>query len=240
MTVRLRPLIKPDGRISRIRLSEPLHRRVFGLSLGFAAERVLEFPKLLWDSYLLQAIPRSCTPLPRVRTSSVPWRQSRATVLTMNASDFQTNARRLTGRTGLRGRLSFGLSLTHRPGPPRLSDADLTDVLTTLTPTEFAGHGDWASCEHRPSRNAPEARRLRAFNITRLIGCGSSSFRPVGSLPGLLNPLQPCGWTGTWPFRREPPNSTGGTLTHEHRTLRGLLRSGMFIATAPRLFLQAP
>ena len=22
-------------------------------------------------------------------------------------------------------------------------------------------------------------------------------------------------WTGTWPFRREPPNSTGGTLTHE-------------------------
>ena len=118
MTVRLRPLIKPDGRISRIRLSEPLHRRVFGLNLGFAVERVLEFPKLLWDSYLLRAIPRSCTPLPRVRTSSVPWRQSRATVLTMNASDFQTNARRLTGRTGLRGRLGFGLSLTHRPGPP--------------------------------------------------------------------------------------------------------------------------
>jgi hypothetical protein len=36
-------------------------------------------------------------------------------------------------------------------------------------------------------------------------------------------------WTGTWPFRREPPNSTGGTLTHEHCTLRGLLRGGLFI-----------
>ena len=122
------------------------------------------------------------------------------------------------------------MCIRDRPGPPRISDADLTDVLTTLTPTEFAGHGDWVSCEHRPSRNAPEARRLLAFNITRLIGCGSSSFRPVGSLPGLLNPLQPCGWTGTWPFRREPPNSTGGTLTREHRTLRGQLRSEMFIA----------
>jgi hypothetical protein len=22
-------------------------------------------------------------------------------------------------------------------------------------------------------------------------------------------------WTGTWSFRREPPNSTGGTCTHE-------------------------
>ena len=117
----------------------------------------------------------------------------------------------------------------HRPGPPRLSDACLTDVLTTLTPTEFTGVGDWVSCEHRPSHNTPGARRLRAFNITRLIRCGSSSFRPVGSLPGLLNPLQPRGWTGTWPFRREPPNSTGGTFTHELRTLCGLLRGNLFI-----------
>ena len=29
-TVRLRPLIKPDGRISRIRLSEPLRHMAFG------------------------------------------------------------------------------------------------------------------------------------------------------------------------------------------------------------------
>src|SRR5438132_11126571 len=71
MTVRLRPLIKPDGRISRIRLSEPLHRKAFGLSLGFAVERVLEFPKLLQGCYLLRAISRSFTPLPRVRIISV-------------------------------------------------------------------------------------------------------------------------------------------------------------------------
>src|SRR5438552_10002821 len=45
MTVRLRPLIKPDGRISRIRLSESLRRRAFGGRLGPAAERALELPK---------------------------------------------------------------------------------------------------------------------------------------------------------------------------------------------------
>src|SRR5439155_9046200 len=135
---------------------------------------------------------------------------------------------RLTGRTGLRSALSLGFVRAHRPGPPRLSDAYLPDVLTTLTPTEFAGVGDWVSCEHRPSHCTPEARRLRSFNLTRLIRCGSSSFRPVGSMSGLLS-LQPCGWTDTRLFRREPPNSTGGTLTHELRTLRGLLRGGLFI-----------
>jgi hypothetical protein len=151
---------------------------------------------------------------------------------TTQDSDFQADACRLTGRTGLPGRLNWDFPI-HRLGPPRLSDAGLPDVLTTLTPTEFAGLGDWVSCEHRPSHNTPEARRLRAFNITRLIRGGSSSFRPVGSWPGLLNPLQSRGWTGTWPFRREPPNSTGGTLTHEPRTLRGLLRSAMSIETPP-------
>src|SRR5207253_1288578 len=133
MTVRLRPLIKPDGRIYRIRLSGPLHRGAFGVSLGFAIERVLEFPKLLRGCYLLRAISRSFTPLPRVRTSSVPWRRSKATAVTMNASDFQADPHRLTGRTGLCGGLSFGLTPTHRLGPPRLSDACLPDVLTTLT-----------------------------------------------------------------------------------------------------------
>src|SRR5437016_211446 len=107
MTVRLRPLIKPDGRISRIRLSEPLHRRAFGLSLGIAIERVLELPKLLRGCYLLRASSHFFTPLARVRTSSAPWRQSPATVVTMNASDFQPHAHRLTGRPGLCGRLNF-------------------------------------------------------------------------------------------------------------------------------------
>src|SRR2546421_564241 len=32
MTVGLRPLIKPDGRISRIQLSQPPHRKAFGRS----------------------------------------------------------------------------------------------------------------------------------------------------------------------------------------------------------------
>src|SRR5262249_47449019 len=148
--------------------------------------------------------------------------------VTMNASDFPTDRRRLTGRTGSCGELSFGLFHTHRPGPPRLSDAYRPDVLTTLTPTEFTRVGDCLSCEHRSLHNIPEARRLCTFNITELIRCGSFSFQPIGSLPGLLNPLQPRGWTGTWPFRREPPNSTGGTCTHELRTLRGLLRDDLF------------
>ena len=107
----------------------------------------------------------------------------------------------------------------------KFNEAD-ADKSKALTPTEFAGFGDWVACEHRPSHNTPEARRLRVFNITRLILCGSSSFRPIGSIPGLLNPLQPRGWTGTRLFRREPPNSTSGTCTHEQHTLRGLLRGG--------------
>src|SRR5262245_33164926 len=256
MTVRLRPLIKPDGRISRIRLSESLHHKAFSGSmngLGFAIERTLELSKLLWGCCLLRAISRSFAPVLRVRTSCVPSHRfevdSRLWVqypqiqpfpfgVTMNASDFLADSLRLTGDAGLRVGLNLGSVLVHRPGSPRLFDAYRPDVLTTLTPAEFTGGGDCLSCEQRPSHKTPEARRLCSFNITRLIRCGSSSFRPVGSLPGLLNPLQPRGWTGTWPFRREPPNSTGGTCTHELRTLRGLLRGGLFIATnGPQLIL---
>ncbi len=58
-------------------------------------------------------------------------------VLIINASDFQTDLCHLTGRTGLLGRLSLTLAFVHRPGSPRLYNACLTDVLTTLTPTEF-------------------------------------------------------------------------------------------------------
>ena len=229
MTVRPRPLIKPDGRIYRIRLSEPLHRRAFDVGLGFAIERVLELPKLLQGCYLLRAISHFFTPLPRVRTSCVPWRQSKATVVTMNASDFRADRRRLAGRTGLSDGLSFGLSLTHRLGSPRLSDACLPDVLTTLTPTEFTGAGDCLSCERRPSRNTPEARRLRAFNITRLIRCGSSSFRPVGSVPGLLSPpALRQGQASGRSVANRPIRRVGLTPT-SFRTLRGLLRGGLFI-----------
>ena len=180
----------------------------------------------------MRAIPRFCAPQRRMRTSSVPspdW-------ATMNASDFRADRCRLTGRTGLYGRLSFGLSHAHRPGPPRLSDAYLPDVLTTLTPTEFTGVGDCPSCEHRPSHNTPEARRLRAFNITRLIRCGSSSFRPIGSIPRLLHPSRLAAWTVSRLFRREPPNSTDGTFTHEQRTLRGLLRGlPVYRTTRPQI-----
>src|SRR5438128_4374585 len=72
MTVRLRPLIKPDGRISRIRLSGSLHREAFGWRLGLAIERALELSELFRGCYLFRAITRSFTPLLRVRTSSVP------------------------------------------------------------------------------------------------------------------------------------------------------------------------
>jgi hypothetical protein len=171
-------------------------------------------------------------PAADVWTSILPSLRScyRRFFATMQDSDFQTDLCHLTGRTGLCGRLSFGLFHTHRLGPPRLSDACLPDVLTTLTPTEFAGAGDCLSCEHRPSPCAPGARRLRSFNITRLIRCGSSSFRPIGSVPRLLHPSSLAAWTGSRSFRREPPNSTDGTFTHEQRTLRGLLRSAMSIA----------
>ena len=148
------------------------------------------------------------------------------------------NLWRWTGPSGGSGAGRHKAGAAWRARAPRLFDGCLSDVLTTLTPTELAGHGDWVSCQPRPSHNTPAARRLRAFNITRLIRCGSSSFRPVGSLPGLLRPLQPPGWTGSWPFRREPPNSTGGTLTHERCTLRGLLRSDLFIGcVAPPRFV---
>jgi hypothetical protein len=87
----------------------------------------------------------------------------------MNASDFQTNILCLTGQTGLLRIFSLAAALAHWSGPPRLSDVFRPDVPTTLTPTEFAGKSDLATCEHRPSLNAPEARRLRAFKITGLI-----------------------------------------------------------------------
>src|SRR5207302_7693299 len=73
MTIRLRPLIKPDGRISRIRLSEPLHCPAFVRDgLGWAIQRASEYSKHWWDYYLLRAISRSFTPLSRVRTRSAP------------------------------------------------------------------------------------------------------------------------------------------------------------------------
>ena len=87
-----------------IQAPEPVPR--FGL--GLAIERALEFPKLLRGCYLLRAISRSFTPLRRVRTSSVPCDrpqtgprlrvqrpeiQPAQVVVTMNASDFQTDRR---------------------------------------------------------------------------------------------------------------------------------------------------
>ena len=209
----------------------PAFRVRFGL--GVAAQVTVS----VGDFASTRRIPlRGLRPRPSadIRTSAPPSLCShyRSFFATTQDSDFQADACRLTGRTGLRARLSFGLPLTHRLGPPRLSGACLPDVLTTLTPTEFAGLGDWVSCEHRPSHGTPEARRLRSFNITRLIRCGSSSFRPVGSMPRLLYPSRLTAGTGSRPFRREPPNSTGGTFTHELRTLRGLLRSAMFIVAA--------
>ena len=48
-------------------------------------------------------------------------------------------------------------------------------------------------------------------------------FAPCASKPA----SPPCGATGTRPFRREPSNSTGGTLTHERNHLHGLLRRSL-------------
>ena len=231
----LRPLIKPDGRISRIRLSKSRSAAALPPEPKSALGNFESTRRILLRGHR----PRPATD---ARTGAPPSLRPRyrSFFATMQDSDFPTDTCRLTGRTGLHDRLNFGLPLVHRLGPPRLSGACLSDVLTTLTPAEFAGHGDWVSCKRRPSHNTPEARRLRAFNITRLIVCGSFSFRPVGSLPGLLNPLQPRGWPGTWPFRREPPNSTGGTCTHEQHTLRGLLRGNLFVVRTPILTFSKP
>ena len=224
MTVRLRPLIKPDGRISHIRLSESSSAPRFAPG---ARVRVDDFEVV--EAYPLAG--PSASVAPDLWTSIPPSLRScyRSFLATTQDSDFQADRRRLTGRTGLCGGLSFGLPLTHRLGSPRLSDAHLPDVLTTLTPAEFTGGGDCLSCEQRPSPRTPGARRLCSFNITRLIRCGSSSFRPVGSVPGTALPSCLAARTGIRLFRRESPNSTGGTFTHELRTLRGLLRGNLFI-----------
>jgi hypothetical protein len=164
MTSSLRPLIKPDGRISRIRLSES------SSSLTLAgSDKVRVDDCVVREAYPLAG--PSASVAPDIRTSARPSLRSHygSFFATTPDSDFRTDAPRLTGRTGLCGGLSFGLPLAHRFGSPRLFDAYLPDVLTTLTPTEFAGHGDWFSCEHRPSHNTPEARRLRLLHITRLI-----------------------------------------------------------------------
>jgi hypothetical protein len=42
--------------------------------------------------------------------------------------------------------------------------------------------------------------------------------------PDCLFPPFPHETTGTGPFRREPSNSAGGTSTHEHNHLHGLLQ----------------
>jgi hypothetical protein len=226
MTIGLRPLIKPDRRISRIRLSEPDSAPAFAASLIVRVD----------DLWVVEAYPLagpSASVSPDIRASIPPSLHSRyrSFIATTQDSDFRTDRRRLTGTTGLNVGLSSGWLQAHRLGPPRLCDAYLPDVLTTLTPTEFAGAGDCLTCEHRPSRDTPETRRLRCCKITRLIRCGSLSFRPVGSLPRLLLPSSLAAWTGSRPFRREPPNSTDGTFTHEFRTLRGLLRGDMSLET---------
>ena len=107
---------------------------VIRFGLGLAIERVLEVPELFRGCYLLRAISRSFSPRRRLRTSSVPWRRAQVSprlrvqrpeiepvvlVATTNASDCGTDARRLTGPTGLRGGLSLRFPLAHRLRSPR-------------------------------------------------------------------------------------------------------------------------
>ena len=100
----------------------------------------------------------------------------------MNASDFQTNTSRLTGRTGLFGSLSWARALTHWFGPPRLSVCFFPTCRprqprrSLQAPAIICLQASAFTCN-------PEARRLRLYKLTRLIRCGSSSFRPIGSLP---------------------------------------------------------
>ena len=146
----------------------------------------------------MRAMPRSFTPLLRVWISSVPSDrfevgpglrvqrpqiQPIPIVVTMNASDCRADRRRLAGRTGLGDRLSLSLPLSHRLGSPRLFGAHLPDVLTTPTPAEFADISDLRICKQRPSPVTQGLGVSASSKLTRLIGCGSSSFRPVGSLP---------------------------------------------------------
>src|SRR5882672_501714 len=96
MTIRLRPLIQPDGRISRIRLSEP------GSSPSFAAsDKVRVDDWAVFQTYPVTG--PSAWVAPDIRTSILPSLPShyRSFVATTQDSDFQANACRLTGRTGL-------------------------------------------------------------------------------------------------------------------------------------------
>src|SRR5512142_39394 len=117
MTVRLRPLIKPDGRISRIRLSESNSAPRFALRAKVRVE----------DIHVPAAYPLagpSAAIAPDLWTSIPPSLHShyRSFVATTQDSDFQTDPRRLAGRTGLGGGLSLDRFLAHRPGTPRVCD----------------------------------------------------------------------------------------------------------------------
>src|SRR5437867_8775914 len=126
MTVRLRPLIKPDRRISRIRLSEPSSAPGFtpGAKVRVDDVRVVEAYPLAGPS---------ASVAPHVWTSVPPSLRSRyrSFFATTQDSDFHADPRRLAGQTGLCDGLGLACCLAHRPGPPRLSDACLPDVLTT-------------------------------------------------------------------------------------------------------------
>ena len=97
--------------------------------------RKVKAAALSWIAEMPQTfIGRSFTPRRRVRTSSVPsdaleispalWTERPKIkpthfIFTMNASDFATDACRLTGRTGLCIRLSWTFVLAHRFRSPR-------------------------------------------------------------------------------------------------------------------------
>ena len=200
---------------------------------------MLELPNFIGSSYFrfLGTIPLSFAPWTRVCTSRVPspfleigsrLRVQRVQIkplqfpITMNPSDFCALSRRLTGRTGLCGGLSSGLLPAHGRRPPSLSGL----------PSQRACHADPAGdCGgwrlSAPQTSAfvitPVTRRLRFKFLSRLISCGSSSFRPAGSYLDCF-PSTPRGGTGTRSFRREPSNSTGGTFTRVSRHLYWLLR----------------
>ncbi len=135
--------------------------------------------------------------------------------------------RRLTGHAGLLDWL-MSLALHHRPRPPSF----IRLAFPTCLPRRPRRRWQRPTVTRTASIGL---RRLRSGSaspvlvVSRLISCGSSSFRPIGSIPGLLSPPN-ASRTGTGPFRHEPSIRRAGlSPASATLSLAASRRRGLFV-----------
>ena len=154
MTVALRPLIKPDERISRIRLSES------GSIAPFASatiDRVGDFSS--WRLISLRSHPPRPLLPPRQSIPSSLRSHYRSFVATTQDSDFCADSRRLTGHARLARRVDVFLP-HHRHRPPRFMCG---------LPSRRACHADPAGVDSAPRFAAlPASAFIHVTRIRRL------------------------------------------------------------------------